>query len=58
MAESKGPALRRNRDIARAARMKAEGVERTTARCGGCYRIVSRESWKSRYTHICWTGRR
>lgn len=41
------------RDKERAARMKKEGVCRTTQRCPQCYRIVSCESWKSRYTHHC-----
>jgi formamidopyrimidine-DNA glycosylase len=52
--ESGGKAAAR-RNSARAAQMKADGTERTTARCGGCYAVVSRESWKSRYTHYCWS---
>jgi hypothetical protein len=55
MAESKGGAAqrRRKRDEERAARMKALGIVRTTGRCAVCYRIVTVDSWKSRYTHIC-----
>ncbi len=44
---------RRNRDKARAAYMKSKGICRTTGRCGNCYAIITIESWKSRYTHIC-----
>ena len=38
---------------ARAATMKALGIERTTGRCANCHRIITIESRKSRYTHIC-----
>ncbi len=56
MATSEGSGKRRaQKDRERAAFMKAHKVERTTARCGVCYAIVSRESWKSRYTHYCWS---
>lgn len=44
---------RRAKDAARAAMMKSLGIVRTTARCGNCYRIITIESTKSRYTHIC-----
>lgn len=44
----------KKKDEARAARMKADGVCRTTGRCSVCYRIITVESWKSRYTHRCW----
>jgi hypothetical protein len=33
--------------------MKRLGTQRTTARCGGCYAIVTIDSWKSRYRHLC-----
>ncbi len=41
------------RDKMRAAYMKQHGICRTTGRCAQCYRIVTIESWKSRFTHIC-----
>jgi hypothetical protein len=41
------------KDEERAARMRREGVCRTTGRCAVCYRIISIESWKSRYSHVC-----
>jgi len=44
---------RRERDKARAAMMKALDIERTTCRCAQCYRIITCDSRKSRYTHIC-----
>lgn len=44
---------RSKRDKERAARMKREGVCRTTGRCSVCYRLITVDSWKSRYTHIC-----
>jgi hypothetical protein len=53
MAESQGAGQRRSqKDKEMAARMKREGIQRTTARCG-CYRIVTIDSWKSKYTHRC-----
>jgi len=52
--ESSGKAAAR-KNAARAAYMKSHGIERTTARCGGCYATVTRETWKSRYTHYCWS---
>ena len=59
MAESQGAGQRRSqRDKERAARMRREGIQRTSARCGGCYAVVSIDSWRSRYAHICWGGRR
>ena len=51
-AESRAAANRR-KNTEMAARMKAEKVCRTTGRCAICYRIVSVDSWRSRYTHIC-----
>ena len=55
MAESKGAGQRRSqKDKERAALMKRLGICRTTARCSVCYRIITIESWKSRYTHRCW----
>ena len=44
---------RRNADQERAQRMKALGIVRTTGLCPVCYRMVTVDSWKSRYTHIC-----
>ena len=45
--------IRSMRDKERAARMKREGVERTTGRCAICYRIIQIDSSKTRYRHIC-----
>ena len=54
MASSTGQGnTRSQRDKERAARMKREGIERTTGRCAVCYKIISIQSRKSRYTHIC-----
>ena len=46
-------AVRSDKDKQRAARLKALGIERTQGRCALCYRIISIEGPKSRYTHIC-----
>jgi hypothetical protein len=54
-AESRAAATRR-KDEERAARMKAEGVVRTTGRCSVCYRMIVIDSWRSRYTHRCFTS--
>lgn len=43
---------RSQRDKEMAARMKREGVERTTGRCPNCYRIVQCESSRTRNAHI------
>lgn len=43
---------RSQRDKEMAARMKREGIERTTGRCAQCYRIVVCESSRTRNTHI------
>lgn len=48
-----GPKNKSQRDKERAAQMKRDGVCRTTGRCSVCYRLISVDSWKSRYTHIC-----
>lgn len=55
MAQSDGGQgrARSQRDKERAARLKRLGDERTTGRCAVCYRIVTIESRKSRYTHRC-----
>lgn len=53
MADSGGRARRKERNQSRAMEMKRLGIERTTGRCSVCYRIVSVDSWKSRYTHVC-----
>jgi hypothetical protein len=54
MAGTKGSAQRRSqRDKERAAELKRRGVERTTGRCGNCYRMITIESSKSRYSHRC-----
>lgn len=37
----------------RAAEMKKLGIERTTGRCAQCYRIITIESRKSKYNHMC-----
>jgi hypothetical protein len=44
---------RARKDSARAARMKAERVVRTTGRCAVCYRIIAVDSNESTYRHIC-----
>lgn len=58
MASSAGATGQRQsqKDKERAARMKAEGIERTTGRCPVCYKIVTCDSRISRNTHIgrCW----
>lgn len=43
-----------DKDKRMAAMLKAAGVVRTTGRCSVCYRIVSTEGPKSKYTHVCW----
>lgn len=53
MAEKRTGNLRAAKDKERAARMKREGVVRTTGRCSVCYRLIAVDSWKSRYTHVC-----
>lgn len=51
---SSGTAKRKSeRDKARAAEMKRLGIERVICRCAQCYRIISCEGPKSKYTHIC-----
>jgi hypothetical protein len=50
MAESTN---RSNRDKKMAAYMKQMGIERTHGRCAICYRIITIDSIKSRYRHIC-----
>lgn len=45
---------RSQKDKERAAYMKRLGIQRTTARCGCCYRIVTIDSCKSRWNHYCW----
>lgn len=42
------------KDKERAAEMKRLGIVRTTGRCALCYKIVSTEGPKSKYTHKCW----
>ena len=41
------------RDKQRASFMKSVGEERTSQRCPVCYRIITRDSYKSRYQHTC-----
>ena len=54
MASNSGSATqKRNRDKARAAEMKRLGTERTTGRCAQCYRMITVDSSRSRYVHIC-----
>lgn len=50
---SSGTTNRRDADKRRAARMKELGIVRTTGTCPVCYRTITVESIKSRYTHIC-----
>lgn len=53
MATQNGPKNKSNKDKERAATMKRLGIERTTGRCALCYRIISIDSIKSKYTHKC-----
>lgn len=55
MAESSGGSKARlkAKNQSRAMEMKRLGIERTTGRCAVCYRIVTVDSSKSRYSHIC-----
>lgn len=53
MAESGSAKRKQQRDRERAAELKRLRVCRTTGRCPVCYAIVTIDSWKSRYTHIC-----
>lgn len=46
-------AAKENKDKQMAAYLKRMGIERTTGRCAACYRMITIESSKSRYTHIC-----
>jgi hypothetical protein len=46
-------AKRTDKDREMAAMLKRLGIERTTGRCALCYCIVSIESSKSRFTHMC-----
>jgi hypothetical protein len=43
----------RRKNAERAATMKALGICRTDGRCAICYAMITVDSWKSRYTHIC-----
>lgn len=52
-ANTGGTANKRNRDKARAGEMKRLGIERTTGRCPQCYQMITVDSSKSKYTHIC-----
>lgn len=60
MASSAGGAAGRTRakNAAMAAEMKRLGIVRTSARCGGCGSIITIESPKSRYRHVCFTAQR
>lgn len=54
MAGNAGAAkIKQEKDKRRAAEMKRLGIERTTGRCAVYYAIISIDSWKSRYTHVC-----
>jgi hypothetical protein len=53
MAEGGAAKRKQQRNRERAAEMKRLDIERTTGRCAQCYRIVTVDSRKSRYTHIC-----
>jgi hypothetical protein len=57
MADSGGGARRRQKDQETAARMKAAGEERTTGICPVCYRTMTVDSRKTRYSHLCKAGR-
>lgn len=55
MANSSGGAgaRRSSKDKERASYMKRHGICRTTGKCSLCYRLVTIDSWKSRFTHRC-----
>jgi len=55
MAQSEGGAKNRRKikNEHMVARLRALDDERTTCRCAQCYRIVTCESRKSRFTHRC-----
>lgn len=54
MASEAGAAKRKaQKNRERAAELKRMDVERVTGRCAQCYAIVSVDSRKSRYRHIC-----
>lgn len=58
MASEGGSGKRKQqRDKERAAFMKRWGIVRTTGRCATCYAIITCDSSKSRYTHICPGGK-
>lgn len=46
-----------NRDKVMAAYLKRMGIERTTGMCALCYRMISIDSIKSNYKHICSGGK-
>lgn len=45
--------VRKAKDAARAAYMKAHGICRATQRCPNCYKLVARDCPKGKYVHIC-----
>ena len=53
MADSGGRARRKERNQSRAFELKRLDVERTTGVCPVCYKHITVDSRKSRYTHIC-----
>lgn len=57
-ASSGAGSRRRVKDAQRAGQMKSAGVERTQGRCEGCLRIVTCDSNKTRFTHMCGAGRK
>ena len=47
-------ANRSDKDKAMAADLKSRGIERTTGKCALCYKLISIQSSKSKYSHLCW----
>jgi hypothetical protein len=48
---------RSQKDQEMAARMKALGIERETGVCAMCYRVITVDSVRTRYRHVCRGGR-
>lgn len=46
-------ASQREASQAQAQYMKDKGICRTMGRCALCYRLITIDSWKSKYKHVC-----
>lgn len=53
MADGGAGKRRAQRDREKAAHLKQLGIERTTGICPNCYKQITVDSRKSRYTHHC-----